>query len=321
MRLAFLGSPPFAVPVCSALLASRHDVAALVVRPDKPRGRGRKVVASELAQMGERAGVTVLQPKNTKDEAFLDQLRALELDVLMVASYGEILRTEFLELAPQGALNVHASLLPRWRGASPIQRAILAGDRTTGVCVQRIVLALDEGDVLLSRETPIGANETSGQLLDRLALLGGDVAVEALDLLESGKGEFTPQDGNLATFAPKLSKEDGKLRIDQPAGDIERVVRGMSPWPGARLTLADGRELVVLEARAVEAERAAPGTLIDLRAARVSAGQGAIELVRVKPPGKGAMEGAAFLRGLRAAAGDQLIVETTTTKDECSDGT
>ena len=308
MRLVFLGSPPFASPVCATLLASRHDVAALVVRPDRPQGRGRKLVRSELVALAEEAGVALLQPRNTKQPGFVDQLRALQPDVLLVASFGEILRTEMLELAPHGALNVHASLLPRWRGASPIQRAILAGDEQTGVSVQRMVLALDEGDVLLSRRTAIGAEETAGQLLERLAQLGGEAAVEALDLLEAGGATFTPQQDSLATFAPKLEKDDGLLVIERPAAELARIVRATNPWPGARLRLVDGRELVVLEARASgSALEAAPGSLLDLRSARVATGAGGLELVRVKPPGKGEMDGSAFLRGLRCEPGQALV--------------
>src|SRR5689334_7486139 len=171
MRVVFLGSPPFALPVLERLLASRHKVLALVTQPDRPRGRGMKVAPSPLVELARARGLPVLQPNDTRDADFVGQMRGLKPDVLLVASYGEILREELLTLGHRGALNVHASLLPRHRGASPIQAAILAGDAETGVSVQRMVLRIDAGDVLLEERTPIGPNETSGELLARLAQL------------------------------------------------------------------------------------------------------------------------------------------------------
>ncbi|MFM7297838.1 MAG: methionyl-tRNA formyltransferase, partial [Planctomycetota bacterium] len=198
MRTVFLGSPPFATPVFERLVRSGHRPLALVTLPDKPKGRNREVEPSELALAARAHEISVLQPADPHAPEFLDALRALAPDVLVVASYGVILKPALLELAPHGALNVHGSLLPRWRGASPIQAAVLAGDARTGVSIQRIVLALDEGDVLLAKERASGARETSGDLFDALALLGGDALVEALDLLEHGRAVFTPQDGSRA---------------------------------------------------------------------------------------------------------------------------
>ena len=308
MRYVFLGSPPFAVPVLESLLESGHEALALVTRPDRPRGRGREVVASELVQLARARGLEVIQPTSTKDPEFVAALRALEPDVLMVASYGEILRQELLDLAPHGALNVHGSLLPRWRGAAPIQRAIQAGDAETGVCVQRMVLALDEGDVLLERRTPIGAEETSGQLFERLALLGGEAAVAALDELESGRAVFTPQDPQAATHARKLTKEEGQLDWSRSAVELDRHVRGVTPWPGARAVAPDGGQLVVVAARPATLEhQAAPGQLLETRKrCLVACGEGALELVTVKPAGKKAMEATAWLRGARLEQGERL---------------
>ncbi|MFT7074225.1 MAG: methionyl-tRNA formyltransferase, partial [Planctomycetota bacterium] len=194
----------------------------------------------------------MIQPASTKNEEFNDALRALNADVLVVASYGEILRTPVLEMCQHGALNVHGSLLPRWRGASPIQRAVAAGDAVTGVSIQRMVLALDAGDVILSRELPIGPEDTAADLFDRLADLGADAIVEALDTIEAGTATYTPQDPELVTLAPKLSKEDGRIDFDRSAEEISRHVRAMTTWPGARCTLEDGRDLVVLAARPFE---------------------------------------------------------------------
>jgi len=305
-----MGSPPFATPILERLLQSdSHEVVGLVTPPDRPRGRGREVVRSELATLADRAGLTVIQPKSTKDQSFVDALAALGAEALAVASYGEILRTNILEMCPHGALNVHGSLLPRWRGASPIQRAIAAGDAETGVSIQRMVLALDAGDVILEKRTAIGPNETAADLFDRLSLLGADALIEALDQLDAGTATFTPQDPDAVTLAPKLKKEDGRIDFREPADEVARHVRAMTTWPGARTTLPDGRDLVVLEAQATDIAggNATTGELMAADGLVIAAGDGTtVRLVTVKPAGKGAMDGAAFLRGTRLEAGQRL---------------
>jgi len=307
MRYIFMGSPPFAVPVFEALLGSGHAALALVTRPDKPSGRGRSVRTSPLVDAAREHGLPVLQPASTKTPEFLEELRAFEPDVLLVASYGEILRQDVLELAPHGALNVHGSLLPRWRGAAPIQRAIAAGDAETGVSVQRMVLALDEGDVLLERRTPIGTNDTAGDLFERLAELGGEAAVSALDRLQAGDATFTPQAPPLVTYAPKLKKEEGDIEWTRAAVELERHVRAMSPWPGARTATPDGKPLVVAKAALVEDARGTAGELIETKArCLVATGEGALQLITVKPAGKREMDAGAWLRGVRLEPGTRL---------------
>jgi methionyl-tRNA formyltransferase len=315
MRVVFLGSPPFATPILRRLLESPHEVLGLVTPPDRPRGRGRGVSRSELAALADDAGLPVLQPASPKDPGFVAELAGLGADVLMVASYGEILRSELLDLCPHGALNVHGSLLPRWRGASPIQRAVAAGDAQTGVSIQRMVLALDAGDVLLSRATSIGATETSADLFGRLADLGAAAAVEALDLIEGGDARYEPQDTELVTLAPKLTKDDGRIDFDRDPESIARHVRAMTSWPGARTRLPDGRDLVVLEALPVEpgdpALAAGPpdrpaGSVLAGPGLVVKARGGAVRLRRLKPAGKGAMDDDAFLNGARLEPGERL---------------
>lgn len=307
MRCIFMGSPPFAMPVFESVLESGHDLLALVTRPDKPRGRGREVVESDLVQLAKKSGVPVLQPATTKSAEFVDALRAFEPDVLLVASYGEILREDVLELAPHGALNVHGSLLPRFRGAAPIQSAIAAGDAETGVSIQRMVLALDEGDVLLSRATPIGPGDTSGDLFERLAQLGGQAAVEALDMLAAGNAQYTPQDAGQATYARKLKKADGNVDWSRDAVELERHVRAMHPWPGAKAATPDGKPLVIQSAQLVDAD-GAPGELVELTPRCVVAcGKGALELQVVKPAGKRAMPTGDWLRGARLEVGQFLL--------------
>lgn len=311
MRVVFLGSPPFATPVLQSLLDSRHEVIALVTRPDRPGGRGLAVRASPLVELARGRDLRVLQPETTKDPAFVAELRKLSPDVLLVASYGEILRRELLELAPRGALNVHASLLPRHRGASPIQAAILAGDSETGVAVQRMVLALDEGDVLYKAWTPIGERENSGELLERLSHLGGQAAIDALDLLERGDARFRPQDPSGATYARRIKKEEGRIDWSKSAREIDRHIRAMTPWPGARTVAPNGREIVVLELRAAPPAAgnspATPGTVLATDPAlRVACGDGAVLILSVKPSGGVAMDASAWLRGARIEPGAEF---------------
>ncbi|MFT7484401.1 MAG: methionyl-tRNA formyltransferase [Candidatus Paceibacteria bacterium] len=308
MRCIFMGSPPFAMPVFEALLESGHSVLALVTRPDKPRGRGREIVPSDLVVMAQAAGVPVLQPTTTKTEAFVAELSAFQPDILLVASYGEILTENVLRLAPKGALNIHGSLLPRWRGAAPIQRAVAAGDEETGVSVQRMVLALDEGDVLLERRMKIEADDTSGSLFDKLALLGGEVATAALDAMAFENPCFTPQVEADATYARKLRKVEGEVDWSLDATQLERHVRAMSPWPGAKAATADGKPLVIERAMLSAREGAAPGTVLELSPNLVVAcGRGALELHQVKPAGKRAMEAQAWCRGARLELGNKLL--------------
>lgn len=310
MRVIFLGSPPFGVEVLRLLLGSSHEVVAVVTPPDRPRGRGRRTQVSPLAELagGGHEPIPLLRPTTTRDDAFAASLKALQPDVLMVASYGEILRQPVLELAPHGAFNVHASLLPRWRGAAPIQHALLAGDAETGVSVQRMVLALDAGDLLLSSKTPIDGNENAGELLARLAVLGGQVAVEALDLLEAGGAHFTPQDPAAITLAPKLKKEDGVLDWSEGAESIVRRIRAFTPWPGVHTTLPDGRRLGIRRARPTPAASGDPGAVLSSgEGFCIACGDGeALALLEVQPEGKAPMDGEAFVRGARLDPGSRL---------------
>ncbi len=308
MRCIFMGSPPFAMPVFEALLESGHVVLALVTQPDKPRGRGREIVPSDLVLRAREAGIPVLQPESTKTPEFGQALREFEPDVLLVASYGEILNTAVLELAPHGALNVHGSILPRWRGAAPIQRAVAAGDKLTGVSVQRMVLALDAGDIQLERVIPIEGTDTSGSLFDKLAVLGGEAAVEALCELDQKRASYTPQDAQAATHAPKLRKPEGQVDWNLTAVHLERHVRAMSPWPGAQAATPDRKPLIIEQARLVPDLSGEPGTLLETSPRLVVAcAQGALELVTVKPAGKRAMEAGAWLRGARLEVGARLF--------------
>lgn len=308
MRIAFLGSPPFAVPIFQRLLESSHSVVLLVTQPDRPRGRGMKIEASMLVELAQARGIPVLQPHSTKTPEFVAALRACAPDVLLVASYGEILRQEVLDLAPRGALNVHGSLLPRWRGAAPIQAAILAGDHESGVSIQRMVKKLDAGDVLLEVRTAIGPEETSAELFDRLAQLGAQATLQALASIEAGTAQYTPQDETRVTHAHKLEKAHGRIDWSRSASELARQVRAMNPWPLARCGDGKGGELVVLRARPLEmAHQLEPGCAnLDAGHLRVACGQAQLELLEVKPAGKGAMQAADWWRGARLPLGTKL---------------
>lgn len=306
MRVAFLGSPPFATSALKALLAGAHRPIVVVTPPDRPRGRGKLVAESELAVLAGEAGVALLRPESARDPAFLDALRALSPDVCLVVSYGELLSEEFLAIPRLGSFNVHGSLLPRHRGASPVQAAILAGDDETGVSVQRIVLALDAGDVLLERRTPIGAEETAGDLFDRLAELGAAAASEALDRLAAGEVELRPQDPDAVTVCRKLRKAAGAVDWSRDAAYLGRFVRAMTPWPGARTTTPRGASIVLASARAAAGE-GEPGELLETRErCLVACGAGALDLLEVQPAGKRAMTALEWLRGVRLEAGERL---------------
>lgn len=307
MRVIFFGSPPFATPVFERLARSVHRPLALVTAPDRPRGRGLEILKSKLVLAAESTGIEALQPSDVHAPEVLERLRALAPDVLLVASYGVILKPALLELAPQGALNVHASLLPRHRGASPIQSAILACDPVTGISIQRMVRALDEGDVLLTKEHEIGWDDTAGDLLVALSALGGEAAVEALDLLASGRAVFTPQEPAHATYARKLTKAHGVIDWSRNAVMLARFVRAMTPWPGARCLDPQARELLVLRAAYAGEFDDPAGTVIEAGPRFiVSTSQGGLELQQLVPAGKRAMSGAEYVRGARIQVGERM---------------
>lgn len=304
MRVIFFGSPPFATPILGALLESHHRPVAVVTQPAREAGRGRRPQPSPVADLAEAHGIELLRPESARDTEFQAQLRALEPDVLLVASYGELLDDTLLAIAPRGALNVHGSLLPRWRGASPVQAAILAGDARTGVSIQRMVRKLDAGDVLLARETDIEAEETGGALTARLAALGAEAAIAALDLVRAERAVFTPQDESRVTHCRKIPKSAGWIDWTQSAERLARHVRAFTPWPGARGRLADGRELTVVRARAEPAQKDAPPGALDADALgrgelRVATGSGCLQLLDVQPAGKRALAVGEWLRGAR----------------------
>lgn len=286
MKIIFAGTPEFAVPPLEALLASPHQVCAVYTQPDRPAGRGRKLTPSPVKQVAERHGIPVCQPVGLKDPAEQERLRALRADLMVVVAYGLILPRAVLEIPRLGCINIHASLLPRWRGAAPIQRAVLAGDGATGVTIMFIEPRLDAGPMLLKKTCPIGPLETAGELHDRLSRLGAGALMETLPALESGTMQPEIQDESLVTYAAKLDKEEAPLDWSKPAIDLERQVRAFNPWPVAE-TEYRGQKLRIWLAQALdETTTAAPGTvLVRDKTLDVATGRGVLRLAEVQLPG------------------------------------
>ncbi len=308
MRLVFLGSPPFANPVLARLIDSPYRPFLVITPPDRPRGRSRgSTVENELASLARANGIEVAQPKTVRSPEFLEELRGLEPELILVCAYGEYLDAELRDIPSFEILNVHPSLLPRHRGASPIQAAIRAGDRVTGVTIQRVVKEMDAGEVVVALSTDVGEDETAGELAERLAVLGGEASVQALEALSSGTAVFLSQDAAQVTTCSKLTVEDSRLDWTRSSSELLNLVRAMNPWPLARTLLPDGKELLVLRARIPEREepgKVEPGTVVaaglDLL---VQTGTGTLELLEVKPAGKRAMPAGDYLRGASLEAG------------------
>jgi methionyl-tRNA formyltransferase len=302
MRVIFMGTPEFAVPTLDALIEAGHEIVLVVAQPDKPVGRGQVLTPPPVARRARELGLPLAQPVKIKSGPFPEQVQAANADVAVVLAYGRILTPELLRAPRLGCVNVHASLLPRWRGAAPIQAAILAGDAVTGVCTQQMQEGLDTGPVFLERTTPIGPHETAGALHDRLAALSAEVAVATLAALPGATPR--PQDDAAATWAPKIGKEDGHLDWRRPAEELDRRVRAMTPWPGGACDFR-GLSLKILAARPVEGQ-GAPGTVLSTRPLIVAAGRGALELITVQLPGKKPISGADLANGAHMAVGGAL---------------
>ncbi|MCA4918018.1 MAG: methionyl-tRNA formyltransferase [Roseomonas sp.] len=300
MRLAFMGSPDFSVPALRALHAAGHEIAAVYCQPPKPAGRGQKETPCPVHRAALDLGLPVRHPARLKrDEAEHAAFAALDLDVAVVAAYGLILPKAMLEAPRRGCLNIHASLLPRWRGAGPIQAAILAGDAETGITIMRMEEGLDTGPMLLKEAVPISPTTTTPDLHDALAAMGARLILRALD----ENPPATPQPEAGVTYAPKLTKEDGRLRWAEPAEVLERRIRALNPWPGIFFMLKG--EAIRISAASVEAGQGTPGEALD-DAGLIACGEGAIRLARLQRPGRAAMAAEAFLRGLPIPAGSRL---------------
>jgi methionyl-tRNA formyltransferase len=304
LRLAFMGTPEFAVPILRALIDAGHDMIAVYTQPPRPAGRGHRAQPSPVQRAAEAAGIPVRAPAKL-DQAEQANFRALALDAAVVAAYGLILPKPVLEAPRLGSLNVHASLLPRWRGAAPIQRAILAGDRETGVTIMQMDEGLDTGPMLLAERVDIEPETTATTLHDQLAAVGARLIVRTLGGLADGTLAARPQPAEGITYAKKLAREEGRIDWSQPAADLERRVRALNPAPGVWFERG-GERIKVLAATVVEDRTAAsPGTVLDADLT-VACGSAALRLTRLQRAGRAAVDAAAFLRGYALKPGDRL---------------
>jgi len=285
LRLVFAGTPEFAAEHLKALLDTPHQIVAVYTQPDRPAGRGQKLMPSPVKQLALQHGLPVLQPPTLRDPAAQEELRALAPDLMVVVAYGLILPQVVLDIPRLGCINSHASLLPRWRGAAPIQRAVQAGDAESGVTVMQMEAGLDTGPMLLKVTTPITAGDTGGSLHDRLAQLGPQAVVQAIAGLAAGTLQGKVQDDALATYAHKLNKDEARIDWSRPADELERLVRAFNPWPICHSTL-DGQPLKVLAAEPAEG-RGQPGQILDASkdGLTVACGEGALRLTRLQLPG------------------------------------
>jgi len=303
MRLIFAGTPAFAAVALQALIKARHEIVLVLTQPDRPAGRGLKLVPSDVKKIAQNQQVKIEQPLTLKTDAARALVEAAVADAMVVAAYGLILPADILTLPRLGCLNIHASLLPRWRGAAPIQRAILAGDAQSGVTIMQMDTGLDTGDILLERALAIGAEETAGELHDRLAVLGAEMIVAALDKLPPPQ----TQDATRATYAAKITKSEAVIDWREDAAHIARRVRAYNPFPGAVCTLGDER-IKLWRARVAADGAGAPGAVCGGTPGRlvIACGTGALEVLELQRPGGRRLAAATFLAGHAIAAGTRL---------------
>ena len=302
MKIVFMGTPDFAVPSLKALLDSGETVTGVFTQPDKPKGRGHRLQPPPVKMAAEEYGIPIFQPVSLRKDETLEELKALEPELIVVVAYGKILPRAVLELPRFGCINVHGSLLPKYRGAAPIQWTVLNGDPVGGVTTMFMADGIDTGDMLFKAETPVGENETASELYERLSYMGAELLMKTLSALKDGTLHPEPQDEAVATHAPMLTKEMGRLDFTKPSEELHHLICGLSGWPCAYTEL-DGKRLKVYRSRLCEAA-GKPGEILDSKRFVVGCGSGALELLEVQYEGSKRMPGDAFLRGRRLVAGD-----------------
>ena len=312
MRILFMGTPDFAVETLETLIHSEHEVIGVVTQPDKPKGRGGKVQFSPVKEAAIEAGIPVFQPNRVRDGAFIEQLRSILPDVIVVVAFGQLLTKEILELPRYGCLNVHASLLPKLRGAAPIQWSVIDGDKESGVTIQQMDEGLDTGDILLVEKYTLDPKETGGSLFDKLAKLGGPMVLKVLQMAEAGSLQPQKQDDAQHTYAKRLSKATGQMDFTKPANELERLIRGLNPWPSAFCFL-NGKMLKIWEADVIEDtvssdQDTEAGMIVDVAkdSFDVKTKDGLLRVYEVQLEGKKRMRCDAFLRGFSLEKGQQL---------------
>ena len=312
MVIVFFGTPEFAVPSLRALIASRHSVAGVVTQPDRPRGRGQRVSDPPVKQAALEHGIPVLQPDRLRDPSFMSAISGWAPDLGVVAAYGKLLPEDLLQLATHGMINVHASLLPKYRGAAPVHRAVIAGESETGVTIMRMVKALDAGGMFAKVTRSIGPDETSADVERDLAALGATLLMDVVEAIASGSAHEEPQDDAQSNYAARITREDGLIDWQLPASAVHNRVRGLYPWPHA-FTYLDGARLIVLKSRVeAAATTGPPGTIVQVspEGIDVATGQGGrLRLLEIQPEGRRAMAVRDFIAGHPLAAGSRLVAQ------------
>lgn len=308
LKMIFMGTPDLAATVLNSLLEAGYAVSAVVTQPDKPKGRGKALACSPVKELAVEKGIAVLQPERAKDETFIEKLRALQPDIIVVAAYGKLLPKAILDLPKFGCINVHTSLLPDYKGAAPIQWAILNGEEETGVTIMYMDEGCDTGDIISAEKLQIAADETGGGLHDKLAVLGGELLVRTLPSILDGSCSRTPQEKGVGRYVSIIDKSLGNLDFSRPAAELERYIRGLDPWPCA-FTKMDGKMLKLWKAYVIdETVTEKPGTVLagDKKALRVATGEGILAITELQPEGKRRMKTEEYLNGYTVEAGTML---------------
>jgi len=313
MKLLFMGTPDFAATILEKLINSGHEMIGVVTQPDKQKGRGNEISCLEVKKLALQHGLPVYQPLKVKDPEFIEMVKELAPDVIVSAAFGQILPRTFLEIPPYGCINVHASLLPQYRGAAPIQYSVINGETETGITIMYMDAGIDTGDIILQESLAISQDETGGSLFDKLAVLGSELIVKALGQIADNTAVRTPQDNEKATYVKVIDKEMGRLDFSWSAVRLERLIRGLNPWPSA-FTLLDGKTLKLWQAQVennsmtANRESVQPGTVVEIRkdALVIQTGEGLLVIKELQLEGKKRMAADAFLRGYTVTVGTKL---------------
>jgi len=312
MRIIFAGSPAFAVPSLERLVETHHDIVGVITQPDRPAGRGLKLRSPPVKDLAVRCGLPVFQPEKFNTRSFLDLVEGMAPDLILVVAYGKIFRRRSLAIPALGCVNLHASLLPKYRGIAPVNHALINGERETGVTTIFMDQGIDTGDIILSKPTPVGEDETAGEVLERLAVMGAGLVAETCDLIAEGKAPRLVQDESRASYAPKLAKEDGWIRWDRSSEEVHNLIRGVTPRPGAVAVYGDAA-VKIIRSKCGPGLYEPPGKVIDVdsdKGVLVSCSEGSIWLVGLQAQGRNAVSGADFARGYRVKVGDRFGSKT-----------
>ena len=299
MRVVFMGTPDFSVQILEKIIEAGHEVLLVVTQPDKPKGRGNTMQFPPVKECALAHGLPVFQPEKIREDASVEYLKKIDMDIIIVAAFGQILPKSILDMGKYGCINVHASLLPKYRGAAPIQWAVINGDEITGVTTMRMDVGVDTGDMIAKKQVRIAEDETGGSLFDKLAVAGARLCVETMDMLENNTAEFTPQNNDASTHTKMITKDLGDIDWNKRAVEIERLIRGLNPWPSA-FTHLNNKTFKIWKAKVVEAEDGfAPGSVcrVSKKELVVMTGEGALSLLEVQLEGKKRMDIESFLRG------------------------